>query len=310
LARSFIRVRAYSSCANLGPGFDTLALAVDAFYDEVELELTDRRGVIDVVSVEGPYAREAGYCGTAVRALHAMIKDLDLHVGVKLRVYKGIPVAKGLGSSGATAAAAVLGLARALDLDIEPSKLVLYAGIGEEEAAGVAHFDNVAASLMGGLAIVSRLDGELRVAKIDLDCWVALLIPTTTLSVKKKTEFMRSIIPKIVPLESSVRNLGRVAMMVYAAMRGDVQGFAQMMRDDIVEPIRARYVPCYDEVRQAALNAGALGFALSGAGPTMLAITESEDQAQAVAAAMVRAYSRCGTARAVIARPAPPAHEV
>ena len=286
-----------------------MAMAVDAFYDEVELRVTNKQG-IEVKCVEGPYAREAGTCRTAIRALNAMVADLGLDLGLELKIYKGIPVARGLGSSGATAAAAVLGLARLLELDLDPSKLVLYAGIGEEEAAGAPHFDNVAASLLGGLAIVSRLDGELKLAKIDLDCWVVLLVPTTSLPVKRKTEFMRSIIPKSVPLSAVTKNLGRVAMMVYSALRNDVQLFAQMMRDELVEPARARYVPCYSEVKNAALDAGALGFALSGAGPTMLAIAENQRQAQRIATAMVRAYSHCGTARAIIARPAPPAHEV
>jgi len=309
LARA--RVRAYSSSANLGPGFDILALAHTAFYDEVEVEVEKGVGRVVLEEVSGPYASQVDTeRNTAVEALRAAIEALKLGVDVRVRLWKGVPVGKGLGSSGASAAAAVKALDEALRLGLDPRLLIRFAGMGEAAAAGEPHFDNVAASIVGGF--VALLDLE----TLSFTSWsprvlVVIAVPRPGLG-KGKTEFMRSVVPREVPLRSVVRNCARLLRLVIGLERGDVALVGSGMEDEIVERARAPYVPCYAEARSAAKSAGALGVALSGAGPSIIALCDSEERAREVAKAFREAYEGCGIEleHLVVAKPAPGAHRV
>ncbi|ALL00070.1 Homoserine kinase [Pyrodictium delaneyi] len=309
-----VRVRAYSSSANLGPGFDVLAVAHTAYYDEVEVRLEPGTGQVVVESVYGPYASQAGRADTARRAVEELLKitgtDVSNH-DIVLRVYKGVPPGRGLGSSGASAAAAVKAVELLLDLNVSDSILVKAAGRGEAAAAGSPHYDNVAASLLGGLTIVSfDKDGQLYVSRIEVDAWFALFVPKIEIG-SSKTKLMREILPRQVSLDIAARNWGRLAMLIAAAMRGDLRLMGHMMmQDEIVEPIRSRYIPCYDTVVEAALEAGALGVTISGAGPALIALASSREDATRIAEAMTRSCKCCEIEDVKIAQTAGPATKV
>ena len=300
-----VRARAYSSSANLGPGFDILAVAHTAFFDEIEMEIDRGNGRVVIESVDGPYApyvdRDAN---TAIAALRTMIGELGLEIDIRLRIWKGVPVAKGLGSSGATAAAAVRGLAEALRLR-DLGALIRFAGAGEAVAAGEPHYDNVAASIVGGfVALLDRKTMSFR--SWYPEAYLVVAVPRTPF-VKGKTALMRSVIPRSVELSKVVVNATNLLKIVLGLEIGNLALVGEGMEDYIVEPARARYVPCYYEVRNAAKRCGALGVALSGAGPSIIALCSDRERAEIVARCMEDAYRECGTEleHLVIARPAP-----
>ncbi len=306
---AWVRARAYSSSANLGPGFDVLSVALDAYYDEVEARLSSEPGV-RVVSVEGPYAEGSGGAASAARAVEALFSSLGVDDGVELRVYKGVPPGRGLGSSGASAAAAVVAVNELLGLGLSRESLVGFAGEGERVSAGVAHYDNVAASILGGMVVASQGRDGLKLFTAPLNALFAVVTPLYPVP-EGKTGVMRSVLPGEVPLGVAVRNAGRAAGIVAAAFTGDLEALGELMSlDEIVEPRRAPHVRCYREVREAAFNAGALGFALSGAGPSMIALAGApgdEARARAIAEAMRDACTCCEGALAAVAGVAGPA---
>jgi homoserine kinase len=307
-----VRVRAYSTSANLGVGFDALAVALDAFYDEVYVRVEEGRGRIHVDRVWGPYASEAGEASTASRAAKALLDMLGIRsLDVAIEVYKGVPVARGLGSSGATAAATVVAVAEALSASVRAEDLVLAAGEGEAAAAGQPHYDNVAASIYGGAVAVCRGVRGLRVKRIPLrSAWFSIHVPLYEVP-REKTRLMRKILPESISFRDAVLQWSRVSVMVAAMASGDLEVFGEMMSlDGIVEPRRSKLVPCYKEVRDAAIKAGALGVALSGAGPSMIALAASRSEAERIAEAMRDAGSRCGDSISLAASLAGPASKV
>jgi len=300
-----VKAKAYCSSANLGSGFDVVAVALDSYYDMVELDVEKGNGRVEIVGVKGPFAKnELILENTALHAIKYAIDRLKLKVNVTLNIWKGIPIGVGLGSSGATAAAAVKGLTTCLNLQIPHNVLVEIAGKGEEVAAKEPHYDNVAASMLGGLIIIYSQQ-PLRVARFDIDAYFVIAVPNIV-TPKGKTGIMRSVIPKRVELENVVYNTGRLVALIAGFLTHNLSLAGIGMNDSIVEPARAKLVPCYDTVRREMLDAGAEGVALSGAGPSMIALCSSYSKASEVAKAARRAYEKCGlTADVKIAKPAP-----
>ncbi|MEB3773667.1 MAG: homoserine kinase, partial [Desulfurococcales archaeon] len=197
------------------------------------------------------------------------------------------PPGRGLGSSGASAAGAVAGAARLLGLNTPVEVLVESAGRGEAAAAGAPHYDNVAASLLGGFVVLARGMDGLRVVRIDADAWFAVVTPMDPVP-ENKTMIMRSVLPRQVSLEEAVSNWSRLAMLVAALSEGRLDLVGEMMMGDgIVEPRRSKYIPCYSEMRREALRAGALGYTISGAGPSVIALTDTQSSARTVLDAML-----------------------
>lgn len=308
-----VRVRAYSSSANLGPGFDALAVALDAFYDEVEARLEPGSRGVWLDKVEGPYASDVDpEPNTAVEAARTLLALLGAGgEGVSLRIWKGVPVSRGLGSSGASAAAAVVAVSKLLGASPGTGILLEAAGRGESVSAGAPHYDNVAASLLGGLAVVVSTPRGVKALSLPIDAWFVVAVPQVPAR-RGKTCAMRRVLPRQVGLDSAVCNWQKLAMMVVALAKGDYRIAGEMMMgDSIVEPARAPFIPCYDEARKSALEAGALGVAISGAGPSMLTLVEGPEAAKPVAKALEEAYSSCGLrAAAKTARVAGPARTV
>ncbi len=308
-----VRVRAPASSANLGSGFDAIALAHDSFYDEVEACVSPRTAstLVYLESLEGPYAIESGGATTALEAARAILERLGVGgVRVSLSVYKGVPPGRGLGSSGASAAAAAVAVSEALHRLLGTplpgwEELVEAAGRGEAAAAGAPHYDNVAASILGGIVVVARSHGRLTVYKIKppSGMHIALLVPGAAPG-PGKTRAMRSILPRSITLGEASAYASRAALLAAALASGDLVAAGKaMMMDELVEPRRARLTPCYEEAVAAALNAGAYGASLSGAGPSIIALAGGEAAARRVADAMREAYTPCGDAVGVTARP-------
>ncbi len=294
-----------STTANLGPGFDVFGLALDLFHDRVEVSLTQRGLSVEVVGEYADFVPKKPEENTAGVVAQFFLKKLNLSRGVHIRVVKGIRPSIGLGSSAASAAATAIALDRLFNTSLSKEELLQVAAQGELASAGAPHADNAAAALFGCFTIVrqGKTPGVMRLKPPD-NLEVSVVVPQIHVPVKQ-TQMARSVLPKNVPLEQMVRNLSNACTMVAGFLLSDVDLIGHCMVDEVVEPARASLIPSYDAVRRSALESGASGVAISGAGPSMIALVNSKrTKALSVAEKMKRAFESSGVrAEAYAAKP-------
>lgn len=267
---SKITVKAPSSTANLGPGFDVFGLAVDAFYDIVTLTKT-KSGIRIVTDDNIPTNPQNNTAGLVVKN---MKKKFKIKSGVEIKIKKGVPAGFGMGSSAASAAATAVAFDKLFGLKLDGNSLVKFAGSGEKASAGSVHYDNVAASVLGGFVIVKT--DPLQVIRIDPPTNLRMCVAVPKLDVpKKKTKVSRGVIPKKIKLTDSVLNLSNASAIVVGFMKKDSDLIGNSIKDVIVEPARKHMIPGFSKVKQNALKAGALGVTISGAGPSVIAFSKS-----------------------------------
>ena len=282
---SKVTVRAPSSTANLGPGFDTFGLAIDAFYDEVTLTKT-KKGITIVTDDNIPTNPENNTAGLVVKN---MKKKLKIKSGVEIQIKKGIPAGFGMGSSAGSAAATAVAFGKLFKIKLNSNQLVEFAGFGEKASAGTIHYDNVAASVLGGFVIVKT--NPLNVITIDSPMNLRMCIAVPKIDVpKKKTKVSRVVIPKKIKLVDAVLNLSNASAIVAGFMKKDPELIGNSIKDVIVEPARQHMIPGYEKVKQNALKAGAYGVTISGAGPSIIAFSKSSFDLKKISAAMSRGF--------------------
>ncbi|WP_255168693.1 homoserine kinase [Natrononativus amylolyticus] len=273
-----LTVRAPATSANLGSGFDVFGIALESPADVVRVERADET----TISVSGagsqyiPEDPEKNTVGAVAEAL-----DAPAHI----RIDKGVRPSSGLGSSAASAAAAAVALNELYDRGLSREELVPIAAEGEALVSGAAHADNVAPSLLGGFTIVTG-DG---ITQVDADVSLVACLPEITIS----TRDARGVVPESAAMADIVETVGHAATLAVGMARGDPDLVGRGMGDGIVTPERAALIDGYDRVRAAALEAGATGVTVSGAGPTLLAVCRPSSR-RAVASAMVGAFEATG----------------
>ena len=257
-------VRVPASSANLGPGFDVLALALD-LHLEVRAEEAPRTSV----RWEGEGAKEVPLTSRnlIVRAAQEPFRDWDRPLrGLAIEVRNEIPIGRGLGSSAAAIVAGIrLGTKlRGLRLSRQRTLELAFPLEG--------HGDNLAAALFGGFCMVATGEAGIRVQRLDWPArWKAVLFVPAELS---PTHEARRLVPGRVPRADVVHNLGRVAEWVAAVMCADRSLVGGAMEDRVHQPGRAGAYPYLAEMIAAARRAGAMGAALSGAGGSVIAIAD------------------------------------
>jgi homoserine kinase len=294
-----VDVKAPSSTANLGPGFDVFGLALDAFYDHVHLEKSDH-GIKIQSSDTIPLIVEKNSAGLVVKE---MTRSFKIKSGVVLKIKKGVPAGFGMGSSAASAAAAAVAFDELFNLNLDSKTLVKFAGMGEKASAGSIHYDNVAASTLGGFVIVKQEPFDVIKIKPPKDLVLCLAIPKLDVPMKK-TQVSRSVLPHQVRLSDYVRNLSNAAAIVAGFMKKDVDLIGNSIKDVIVEPARQHLIPGFNQVKENALQAGALGVTISGAGPSIIAFTSRSSNPKKICNAMEKGFmstkTKCST---IICRP-------
>ena len=280
-----VTVRAPCSTANLGPGFDVFGLALDAFYDKVTVTKKGK-GITIVSSDDIPLKPEQNTAGLVAKE---MKKRCKISGGIEITIKKNVPAGFGMGSSAASAAACAIGINKLYNLKLSKNELVSYAGIGEKASAGSIHYDNVAASVIGGFVIVSS--NPLNVVRIDAPKDLVLCVAIPDIKVpKKKTKVSRSVIPKSVKLSDSVKNLANAANIVAGFLNKDSRMIGESVIDVIVEPARKHLIPGFDNVKKNAMRSGAFGVTISGAGPSVIAFVSKKQNVKKIGDAMRRGF--------------------
>jgi homoserine kinase len=292
-------VKAPSSTANLGPGFDVFGLAVDAFFDEITL--TKKKSGISIITEDDiPTNPNNNTAGLVVKN---MIKKFKIKDGIEIKIKKGVPAGFGMGSSAASAAATAVAFDKMYELKLDENTLVEFAGSGEKASAGSVHYDNVAASVLGGFVIVRT--NPLNVIKIKPPMNLRMCIAVPKLDVpKKKTQVSRSVIPKQVSLSDSITNLSNAAAIVAGFMKKDPELIGNSIKDVIVEPARQHMIPGFVKIKENALKAGALGVTISGAGPSVIAFSKSSADLKKISLAMSNGFASANTkCQTIICKP-------
>ncbi|WP_255192510.1 homoserine kinase [Natronobeatus ordinarius] len=273
-----LTVRAPATSANLGSGFDVFGVALETPADVVRVERAAET-TITVTGVGSQYIPEDPEQNTVGAVADAL--DAPAHI----RIDKGVRPSSGLGSSAASAAAAAVALNELYDRGLTREELVPVAAEGEALVSGEAHADNVAPALLGGFTIVTD-DG---VTQVDTAVSLVACLPEITVS----TRDARQVVPESAPMSAVVETVGHAATLTIGMARNDPDLVGRGMSDGIVTPERAALIDGYDAVREAALEVGATGVTVSGAGPTVLAVCHRPDR-RAVAGAMVDAFDDVG----------------
>jgi len=287
-----LHVFAPATVGNISCGFDILGLALQTPGDEVLLKIRKIPGV-KITRITGdhgqlPLSPEANTAGVAaILFLEKYAPDY----GVDIELYKKMPLSSGLGSSAASAAATLFGLNVMFDRIADQDGLLEFALKAESVACGAEHGDNIIPSLMGGIILIRGYQ-PLDVVSLPVpeELWCSLIHP----HVQVRTADARQILPRRVALDTAVKQWGNIAGLVAGLYRSDYGLISRSLKDVIVEPARAKLIPHFYRVKQAALDAGALGCGISGSGPSIFTLCRGKETAQKVAAAMESVYDQAG----------------
>jgi homoserine kinase len=278
-----------ASVGNVAIGFDILGFAVEALGDRVTVTRRAEPGVTisAVRGVAGELPHEPRD-NTAGRALLAMQQARRLGFGFTLEIDKGIPLGSGLGGSAASAVAAVVAANALLPQACSLLELLGFAMAGEAVASGTRHVDNIAPSLYGGLVLTVGIDHP-RVKQIPVPAAIRAVIvhPHMFLS----TSQARAILRGSVQMSDFVWQTANLAGFISGCYTDDLDMIRASLEDVVIEPQRQALIPGFQDVRRGAMEAGALGCSISGAGPSMFAWAP-EAAAPAVLAAMRGAFGR------------------
>jgi homoserine kinase len=284
-----------ASIGNVGVGFDMLGLALEGLGDRVAARRTDEPG-ISVAEVRGtdgeqhPYLSTDPDRNTASIAAKALWNDYGDRHGVELRVYKGIPLQSGIGSSAASAVAAAYAVNELLGTPLPTKSLLSYALVGEQYASGELCADNVAPSLMGGMIFCPKvlLPDTVRLP-VPKGVSAVLVLP----ELQVDTAQARRKLAKGYSMEQWLEQQGYLGGFVAACASSDIRLIGKTLKDVIIEPQRAAAVPCFEAVKEVAERGGALGVSLSGSGPSIFALCE-DNLASNLAVAMQQACRGLG----------------
>jgi homoserine kinase len=279
-----------ATVSNVACGFDVLGFALEAPGDEVTARFltggpASRVVIEDIAGDGGRLPRDASR-NTAGVAAQALLTRLGERRAVGLRITKGLPLSSGLGGSAASAAAAVVAVDALVGSRASVQTLMACALDGERLGAGSAHADNIAPCICGGFVLVRRPSPP-EVLRLPVPPGLTAVVVHPALEIE--TARARALLGDSVPLADAVRQWANLGALVDGLHRGDFALIGRALEDTIAEPRRAALVPGLARIKQAAVDAGALGCSLSGSGPSLFALCAGREVAGRVAEAMTAA---------------------
>lgn len=279
-----VTVRVPGTTANCGPGFDTIGIAC-TIYNDLTLTLSEQEGFSLTVAGEGCGSIPTNDRNIALQAVRSLLKRVNHNfAGIGIKMNNNIPLARGLGSSAAAIVAGLVAANAATGNKLTKEELLAMATAQE------GHPDNVAPAIFGGITI-SMLENDkphsLRFTP-PASLKMVVAVPDFGLS----TKAARQVLPRAVSFQDAVFNVSRSALLIGALCQGQLGYLRYALEDRLHQPYRQKLIPGMPDVLAAALGKGALGAALSGAGPCLIAFAVEE--AAAIGEAMVAAFARHG----------------
>jgi homoserine kinase len=283
-----IKIFCPATIANLSCGFDVLGTCLENVGDEMIIRKTKEKGIhiIKIIGANLPLKTDKNVAGVAALAL---LKEVETEFGFEIEIYKYIKAGSGIGSSAASAAGAVFGINELLGKPFSRKELVQFAMQGEVLASGSEHADNVAPCLLGGFTLV-RSANPLDIIRIESpsELFATVIHP----QIELKTSDMRAVLKPMVSLKSAIAQWGNVGALVSGLHTSDYELIGRSLQDEIVEPLRGKFIPHFEEIKKVAIENGALGSGISGSGPSIFALSKGIENAENVAKAMKSVFER------------------
>jgi homoserine kinase len=284
-----ITVLAPATVANVVCGFDCLGFCLENPNDVMTLRLINEKTVrikhLDAYDL--PLETEKNVAG---KALLAVLERINEEVGFEVEITKKIMPGSGVGSSAASAAGAVVAANKLLGERFNSNEIIELAMQGEMVASGSKHADNIAPCVLGGFTLVRSVE-PMDVISIEYPTLFATVIHP---QIEIKTSYAREILPKEVSLKAAIRQWSDVGSLIAGLQKGDYDLIARSLQDFIIEPIRKKLIPSFDEIKNASMKAGALGGSISGAGPSIFMFSKDLETANEIKEAMNMVYSQTG----------------
>ena len=285
-----IKIFSPATVANVACGYDVLGFCLDSVGDEMLIRKVDKKG-IQITKIEGfdlPLKTELNVAGVSAIAMY---EALQPDCGFEIEIYKNIKPGSGIGSSAASAVGSVFGMNALLGSPYNKTELTQFAMKGEALASKCEHADNLAPALFGGFTLVKSLS-PLEILEIPSpdNLYATIIHP----QIEVKTANSRAILPKEVKLQEAIVQWANFGSLIHSLHTNNYQLMKRSLHDAIIEPHRSKLIPFYKEVKQAALNAGALGTNISGSGPSIFSLCKGIETATLVSDAIKKVYLSTG----------------
>ncbi len=289
MSKPGIKVFAPATVANVAVGFDILGFALESPGDEIIVREGSQPGLVitEITGAKGklPYdilKNTAGY------AAHRLLEHIgETQRPIEMEIHKKMPFGSGLGSSAASAVGGVFAVNEFLKTGLTKHEILKFAVEGEQIADGAFHADNVAPSLLGGMVLI-RDNSTLDVKKLPIPKGLCAVVIYPEIEILTKDS--RSILKKEIDFQTSIQQMGNLASFVASMYSSDFDLMSRSLQDLIVEPQRAHLIPAFYETKEKALELGALGFSISGAGPSMFALCNNTGVAEEISKWAINKY--------------------
>lgn len=280
-----------ASIANMGCGFDIMGMAIESSGDIVRMEMSEGDGIeiVNRTDYDLPVSVEDNVMTPSIRA---MLTAAGVKCHIKVTLMCKIRPGSGIGSSAASAAAAVFALNQLLGKRFSDKELVEFAMEGEALSSGGAkHADNVAPALLGGIVLIcSYHPFEYIRIPFPESFHAAIAHPHITV----RTSDSRAVLPKEIPLKDAILQWANVGGLVAGFMNKDMGLVGRSMRDAVVEPHRKKFIPGFDELKAELMASGAKAFNISGSGPSVFALCDDDKTAQELCIKMEQHFASLG----------------
>jgi homoserine kinase len=284
------KVFAPATVANMACGYDILGFAIDAPGDMIIANKSNTKGLkISTITGDGGKLPKVITKNTAGFAALKMLHHLGLEdEPIDLEIHKRMPFGSGLGSSAASAAGAVMAVNELIGRPLEKRDMLSFAVAGEQIADGAWHADNVAPSLLGGITLI-RDNATLDVHKIPVP--LGMFATVVHPDIEVMTKEARAILSDQTTLSSLIAQTGSVASLIVGLYQSDFGLIGRSLRDYVIEPQRSKLIPGFYDVQDAAMKAGVLGCSISGAGPSIFALSNNSNIAENAAVEMQKVFT-------------------
>ncbi len=280
-----IHLRAPATTANVGPGYDIFALALEEPFDEIKLKLNNSEKIYIKLAGEKQDIPLDPNDNTAGLAILELLKRKNIKQGIDLQIIKKMPSGCGLGTTGASASACVFGLDKLLDLGLSNNEMIDIARFGEVASGGSPHADNVAAALLGGFVLVKSYD-PLDVQKIEMPEF-----PIVLAVIRKSQRTTRGLISYDIGEAKLKEQIAHCSAVIHSIHTKNIEEFGKVINMDYVaEPVRSVAIPDYYRIKNNLLDFGALGVNISGGGSSVFAICQ-ENKIDKIAQIMRKEFS-------------------
>lgn len=285
-----VKVFSPASVANLSCGFDILGVCLNDIGDIIVVRKTNEKGV-KIVKITGQKLTTDIYKNVAGVSALALLKETKVNCGFEIEIHKGIKPGSGIGSSAASSAGSVYAINELLGRPYSNKELIKFAVEGEKIASGSTHADNVAAVLLGGFTFV-RDSLEFDIFKLNTPIELAFTILHPHIEIK--TSESRALVKKQVSLDKMITQSANLGAFVSGLYTENYKLISRSIKDVVIEPLRSILIPEFDELKEISLSNGALGFGISGSGPSVFALSKGLLNANKIGNLLKNKYNQLG----------------